>query len=135
MQEEQNNMSESAGKSKRMSFSKKAIGWYTFFSFLFVTLMIFIAVMLSYSSAEKTVGETYSKQIALRSLGFNEEDVTSLSSEQTYYNGAEAFKVRVTRGGVEHTVYVDLATARVCDEGTSSLPETPSDTTTGAANN
>jgi len=130
MQEEQN-MSENVGKSKRMSFSKKGIGWYTFFSFLFVTLMIFIAVMLAYNSAEKTVGETYSKQIALRSLGFNEEEVTSLAAEQTYYNGAEAFKVCVTRDGVEHTVYIDLATARVCDTQTPALPETPSDTPTG----
>lgn len=130
MQEEQQNMSEKVEKSKRMSFSKKGIGWYTFFSFLFVTLMIFIAVMLAYSSAEKTVGETYSKQIALRSLGFAEDEVSSLSSEQTYYNGAEAFKVRVTRDGIEHTVYIDLATARVCDEATPILPET-TDTPTG----
>lgn len=113
--QEENNTTESVAKSKRMSFSKKGLGWYTFLSFLFVTLMIFIAVMLTYSNAEKTLGGIYSKQIALRSLGLNESEVTALSAEQTYFNGAEAFKVSVTANGVEHVVYVDSATARVCE--------------------
>lgn len=113
--QEENNIAEGRTKSERMSFSKKGLGWYTFLSFLFVTLMIFIAVMITYGSAEKTLGAVYSKQIALRSLGFNESEVTALSAEQTYYNGAEAFKVCVTANGTEHVVYVDCATARVCE--------------------
>lgn len=101
---------------KRISISKKGFGWYMFFSFLLVTLMIFTAVMITYNGAEKTLGATYSKQIALRSLGFTEDEVTSLTADKTYHNGSEVFKVVATRDGVEHTVYVDSSTAKVYSE-------------------
>lgn len=111
--QEENSEAQNAEKSKRMSVSKKGLAWYTLFSFLLVTLMIFIAVMLAYGSAEKTLGATYSKQIALYTLGFTEDEVTALSADKTYYKGNEVFKVVATRDGVEHTVYIDSATAKV----------------------
>lgn len=120
--QEENNISQSGAKSKKMTFTKKGIAWYTLFSFLLVTLMIFIAVMITYNGAEKSLGETYSKQIALSALGFTEEEVTSLSADKTYYNGSEAFKVRILRDGVEHIVYVDSATARICSAQDSAEP-------------
>jgi len=112
--QEENNMADGAAKGKNMSISKKGMAWYTLFSFLLVTLMIFIAVMVTYSGAEKRLGATYSKQIALFSLGFTEDEVSNICADKTYYNGAEAFKVSVTRDGVEHIVYVDTANAKVC---------------------
>lgn len=111
--QEENNEAQGVTKEKRMSISGKGLAWYTLFSFLLVTLMIFTAVMLAYNGAEKTLGATYSKQIALKTLGFTEDEVTSLSADKTYYKGSEVFKVVATRDGVEHTVYIDSSTAKV----------------------
>lgn len=116
MQEENSEAQGEITKPKRMSISKKGFAWYTLFSFLLVTLMIFTAVMLTYNGAEKTLGATYSKQIALRTLGFTEDEVTSLSADKTFYKGSEVFKVVATRDGVEHTVYIDSETAKVYND-------------------
>lgn len=114
--QEENSEAQVHQKGKRMTISKKGLGWYMFFSFLLVTLMIFTAVMITYNGAEKTLGATYSKQIALRSLGFSEDEVTSLTADKTYHNGNEAFKVVATRDGVEHTVYIDSSTGKVYND-------------------
>lgn len=113
---------------KRIYMTKKGIIWYTVFSFLLVTLLIFTAVMITYNAAVKKIGATYAKQLAVASKGFEPDDVTDLDIKKTYFDGNAVFEVSFNKDSEKHIVYVDTETARIANKSTGAPvtdPETP----------
>lgn len=113
---------------KRIYMTRKGIIWYTVFSFLLVTLLIFTAVMITYNAAVKKIGATYAKQLAVASKGFELDDVTDLDIKKTYFDGNAVFEVSFNKDSEKHIVYVDTETARIANKSTgapATLPETP----------
>ncbi len=118
---------------KTMTFTKRGLIWYTVCSFLLVTLLIFLAVLITHSQAVKSIGATYAKQLALASSGVTEAEVSDLTALHTYYGGRTAFEVSFYRGGERHVVYIDAQTAEIAQKttgGASGLeqPSEPSET-------
>ena len=91
---------------KRISVSKKGFWWYTFFSFLLVTLLIFIAVMITHTATVRSLGSTYAEQLALLHCGVTKDEVKNLSTVQTYYNGESVFEVSYEKDGEKHCAYI-----------------------------
>jgi len=110
--EEENKVKEERG----IRVSKKTFAWYTLFSFLFVTLMIFIAVMATDSAAENRVGGTYAKQLALALSGAKQSEVSELTSEKSYKDGKEVFKVTYIKDGEKKVYYIDAEDATLKDD-------------------
>lgn len=98
--------------------TRKGIIWYTVFSFLLVTLLIFTAVMITYNAAVKKIGATYAKQLAVASKGFELDDVTDLDIKKTYFDGNAVFEVSFNKDSEKHIVYVDTETARIANKST-----------------
>ncbi len=111
-------------ENKSVSMTKKGAILYTVASFLLVTLLIFMAVMITYNSTVKTLGEIYSKQIALQNASLSENEVTNLKSVQTVKNGKTAFKVSFSYEGEERIIYVDSETGKII-ESLNEQPEAP----------
>lgn len=108
--------------------TKKGVIWYTVFSFLLVTLLIFTAIMITYNAAVKKIGSTYAKQLALTSKGFEVGDVTDLDVKKTYFNGNTVFEVSFNKDSEKHIVYVDTETAEIANKSTGepvTIPEIP----------
>lgn len=115
-------------KDKKIFMTGKSFLWYSIFSFLLVTLLIFTAVMITYDAAVKKIGSTYAIELALTSKGLNKGDVTELDVKKTYFDGNVVFEVSFDKDSEKHIVYVDTETAEISNKSSGepvTLPEQP----------
>lgn len=108
---------------KTFAVSKKGLAWYTLFSFLLVTLLIFIAVMMTNTRVEERVGARFSKQLALAHAGLSESEVSELNSVKSVKEGAEVFEVSYVKDGEKVVCYIDANSAALIDPAQPPHPE------------